>query len=72
MELSSDAPALLMYSSGFLSEPFRPAEGIALEPGFLPNAINEPNMAKGAKPILTANASFSMHVRYRFFRTGTD
>jgi aldose 1-epimerase len=70
MSIESDAPAVLLYSADYLNgiagkygAVYGPRAGLCLEPGFVPNAINEPSQVQ---PILPANTSFSQRTRYRF------
>lgn len=70
MSIESDAPAVLLYSADYLNgvagkygAVYGPRAGLCLEPGFVPNAINESSQVQ---PILPAHTRFSQHTRYQF------
>lgn len=72
MAVSSNAPSLLVYSAGFFSPgpatggDHQPFAGLALEPGFVPNSINETFNGRSDRPILKAGQSFHLRIRYDF------
>lgn len=73
MTLSCDAPALVVYSAGFFDHiagrngiTYGPSAGLALEPGFLPNAINDTHNGTTPAPMLRAGERFHMTIRWRF------
>lgn len=73
MDLSCDAPALVVYSSGWFDglagrdgRVYGPGAGLALEPGFVPNAINDDHGGTTPRPLLEAGRTFRMTIRYAF------
>lgn len=73
MELSCNAPALVLYSAGFFDHiPTRnglvygPSAGIALEPSFVPNAINDTHGGATPSPLLGAGERRRMTIRWQF------
>lgn len=76
MALSCDAPALVVYSAGWFDagsglpgrggRAYGPGAGIALEPGFVPNAINDDHHGTTPSPLLRAGDRFRMTIRYAF------
>lgn len=73
MELSCNAPALVLYSAGFFdhiparnSMAYGPSAGIALEPSFVPNAINDTHGGATPSPLLGAGERRRMTIRWRF------
>lgn len=66
----SNAPAVLFYSSGFMEgvpcasgHTYGPSAGFALEPGFVPNAINDP---AELSPELPAGQHYQLRIRWEF------
>jgi aldose 1-epimerase len=43
LHVSSNYPALQVYSGGYLQQPFTPFQGICLEPQFCPDSPNQPS-----------------------------
>ena len=73
MTLSCDAPALVVYSAGWFDhivgrdrQIYGPGAGIALEPGFVPNAINNTHGGTTPSPLLKADEHYRMTIRYTF------
>lgn len=73
MDMSCNAPAMLLYSNGFMDNipgrnerRYGPASGLALEPGFVPNSINNTHAGTTPSPLLYAGQQRVMTVRYRF------
>ena len=73
MNLACDAPALVVYSAGWFDrlagrngQVYGPGAGIALEPGFVPNAINDDHHGTTPRPLLAAGQPFAMTIRYTF------
>ncbi|NMM94424.1 aldose epimerase family protein [Bifidobacterium oedipodis] len=73
MTLSCDAPALVVYSAGWFDhivgrdqQVYGPGAGIALEPGFVPNAINNTHGGTTPSPLLKAGEHYRMTIRYTF------
>ena len=68
LELYSDLPAMQFYSGNFLRGGYcggtlHPHDYFALEPQFVPNAVNIPAFAS---PVLRAGREKSYYIRYRF------
>lgn len=70
MTLRSNAPSVLFYSAGFMglnrqteSREFGQYAGYALEPGFVPNAVNDPSELS---PILPAGKPYLLNVQWIF------
>ncbi|MBT1170517.1 aldose epimerase family protein [Bifidobacterium sp. SO4] len=66
----ADAPAVLFYSAGFMDDvpgtsghTYGPSAGYALEPGFVPNSINDPSELS---PKLPAGQHYRLHIRWEF------
>lgn len=73
MSLSCDAPSLVVYSAGFFDglpgrggAVYGPLAGVALEPGFVPNAINDTHCGATPSPLLRAGKRYRMIIRYAF------
>ncbi|KFI52588.1 aldose epimerase family protein [Bifidobacterium biavatii] len=74
MTVLSNAPSVLLYSAGFLDgvpgtggRTYCPAAGYALEPGFVPNAVNN---ASERSPLLPAGSHYHLAIRWRFDAVG--
>lgn len=68
LELYSDLPAMQFYSGNFMRGGYcggtlHPHDYFALEPQFVPNAVNIPAFAS---PVLRAGREKSYYIRYRF------
>lgn len=70
MQQYSNAPSVLLYSAGFMNgitgtggQTYGPSSGFALEPGFVPNAIND---ASEASPELSAGQHYRLRIRWEF------
>lgn len=70
MILRSSAPSVLFYSAGFMgldkqagSGEFGQYAGYALEPGFVPNAVNDPSELS---PILPAGKPYLLNIQWIF------
>lgn len=70
MAMYADAPAVLLYTAGFLDDVpgknghrYGPSAGLCLEPGFVPNAINRTDCER---PVLPAGQEYQLTVLYRF------
>lgn len=66
----ANAPAVLFYSAGFMEDvpgtsgrTYGPSAGYALEPGFVPNAINDPSELS---PELPAGRHYQLRIRWEF------
>ncbi|WP_109056793.1 aldose epimerase family protein [Bifidobacterium callitrichidarum] len=66
----ANAPAVLFYSAGFMENvlgtsghTYGPSAGYALEPGFVPNSINDPSELS---PELPAGQHYQLHIRWEF------
>lgn len=71
MQVSGDSASVLLYTADYLEgfpgkyqRRYGPRAGLCLEPGFVPNAIND--VTTSAKPILAPGAEFVRQIRYRF------
>lgn len=70
MTMYADAPAVLLYTAGFLDDVpgknghrYGPSAGLCLEPGFVPNAINRTDCER---PVLPAGKEYQLNILYRF------
>ena len=63
MKVSSNMPGLQIYTGNFLSEPFKPYQGICLEPQFLPNSPNRPDFPNS---ILLPGETYHHRIIYEF------
>ena len=61
--VSTDYPALQLYSGDFLSGGFRPYQGFALEPEYLPDSPNRPDFPS---PVLEPGDVFVKYIEYEF------
>ncbi|MBT1165607.1 aldose epimerase family protein [Bifidobacterium simiarum] len=74
MTMYANAPAVLLYTAGFLNDVpgkrghrYGPSAGLCLEPGFVPNAVNRTDCDRDhAKPVLPAGTEYRLDVLYRF------
>lgn len=63
VDLYTSMPGVLIYTGDFLSDKFRPFEGICLEAQYHPNAINQPHFKQN---ILEPNQTKTDTIIYRF------
>ena len=63
MKVSSNMPGLQVYTGNFLTEPFKPYQGICLEPQFLPNSPNRPDFPNS---ILQPGEIYHHRIVYEF------
>ena len=68
MDLYTNLPGLHLYTGNHLrgfngTRHYQPYEGLALEPQFFPNAVNQPNFEA---PILQAGQVKQYYIRYQF------
>lgn len=66
MELHTDMPALQIYTSQGLGEPFGNYKGVAIEPEFYPDSPNKPHFPS---TLLKKGEDFHRYAEYRFFET---
>lgn len=70
LDISSTAPSILFYSGGFLSpHPERhilhqPWSGLAFEPGFIPNSLNQTFNGEIDRPILSPSDRYHLSIRF--------
>ena len=63
LDLYTDYPGLTLYTGEFLTVPFKPNEGFAVEPEFFPDSPNHPEFPS---PVLRAHETFHKYARYVF------
>ncbi len=63
MTLTTDFPALQLYTGDGLSDPHTPFSGLAIEPEFFPNS---PNRSDFPSPVLRAGKHFYRFAEYEF------
>ncbi len=63
MKVYSNQPGLQFYSGQQLSEPFKPSQGISLEPQNFPDAPNKPHFPSA---VLRAGEVYKSKIRYEF------
>ena len=63
MDVSTDFPALQIYTGAFLPKPFAPNQGLAIEPEFYPDSPNRPDFPSTT---LKAGERFHRWAEYRF------
>ena len=68
LDLYTDYPGLTLYTGEFLSVPFKPNEGFAVEPEFFPDSPNHPEFPS---PVLRAHEKFHKYARYVFTQLKT-
>lgn len=64
IELTTDYPALQLYTAPFMAPPFHANAGSALEPEYLPDSPNHPEFPS---PLLRAGEQYHKTIRYRIF-----
>lgn len=71
LRMWSDLPSVLVYTADYLEDfpgksghRYGARSGVCLEPGFVPNSIN--NASEDLQPVLTANTPYERRVQYRF------
>ena len=63
MEVFTDFPAIQIYTGAKLHAPYKPNQGIAIEPEFYPDSPNHPNFPS---TVLHPGEKFAKYVEYRF------
>lgn len=63
VDIYSDMPGIMVYTGDYLSEPFKPYLGVALEPQIYPDAPNHPNFVSC---IIEADEEIVHTVKYCF------
>ena len=63
MEVWTDFPAIQIYTGAKLHAPYKPNQGIAIEPEFYPDSPNHPNFPS---TVLHPGEKFAKYVEYRF------